>query len=58
MPVVPFSQVPQAAPPMAATQPPKLNFLLMAAAQMNKDGRLIKPGTQPNLNIPATINGK
>lgn len=54
MPVVPFSRVPQAAPPSAMTQPPDPKFLLMAAAQMHQEGRLVqsKPeGTGPQANI-------
>lgn len=31
--------------PMSTTQPPDPNFLLMAAALMHKDGRLIKKDT-------------
>ena len=32
-------------PAGAPVQPPDPNFLLMAAAQMHKEGRLIKPKT-------------
>lgn len=32
--------------------PPKPTFALMAAAQMHGEGRLIKPGTEPNGTQP------
>jgi hypothetical protein len=42
--VVPIRKDVPAAPqgPMSTTQPPDPNFLLMAAALMHRDGRLIK----------------
>jgi hypothetical protein len=47
MAVVPFSPAPAAAAPAAAPiRPPDSKFLMMAAAQMHKEGRLV-PGSKP-----------
>lgn len=50
MPIVPIRPDPGLAPPTAALKPPDPNFLLMAAAQMHSEGRLIKSTQQ----IPMT----
>lgn len=42
MPVVPIRPNPGLAPPTAALKPPDPNFLLMAAAQMHSEGRLVQ----------------
>ena len=50
MAVVPFSPQAQGPRPLPPLDP---HFLLMAAAQMHSEGRLIEPGSDPT--IPATV---
>ena len=51
MPIVPIR--PQGPSPAPATRPPDPTFLMMAAAQMHSEGRLV----QGPPDIPATVRG-
>lgn len=53
MPIVPIRSGGQS--PAPQPQAPPDVYLMMAAAQMHKEGRLVKPSTEPD--IPSTVRG-
>lgn len=53
MPVVPFSPVPPQQPKSVDFTPAQEPWVLMAAAQMDADGRLLDPESDPTPETPS-----